>query len=57
MNDVIVTEMSHPRAVAQALAPLANGHDLVIRHGNGPQVAPLTWPITSSFGRANSNRR
>ena len=29
------------RAVA-ALAPLARGHDMVITHGNGPQVA--CWP-------------
>jgi len=31
----------HVRAAAEALAPLALAHDLVISHGNGPQVGLL----------------
>src|SRR5271166_5902281 len=32
---------SHVRAAVAALAPLARTHDLVITHGNGPQVGML----------------
>jgi carbamate kinase len=31
----------HVRAAAEALAPIARAHDLVISHGNGPQVGLL----------------
>jgi carbamate kinase len=31
----------HVRAAVAALAPLARGHDLLITHGNGPQVGML----------------
>lgn len=34
-------QMRHVRAAAQALAPLARDHDLLICHGNGPQVGML----------------
>jgi carbamate kinase len=34
-------QLIHVRAAAQALAPLANQHDLLICHGNGPQVGML----------------
>jgi carbamate kinase len=32
---------SHVRRAAEALAPLGNDHDLIITHGNGPQVGVL----------------
>ncbi|HEV2637172.1 MAG TPA: carbamate kinase [Actinocrinis sp.] len=35
-------QLRHVRAAAQALAPLAALHDLVICHGNGPQVGMLS---------------
>ncbi len=31
----------HVRAAAEALAPIAREHDLVVSHGNGPQVGLL----------------
>lgn len=34
-------QLLHVRAAAQALAPLAREHDLLICHGNGPQVGML----------------
>ncbi|MGP8058235.1 MAG: carbamate kinase [Acidimicrobiales bacterium] len=34
-------QQHHVAAAATALAPLADGHDLVITHGNGPQVGVL----------------
>ncbi|MEO6082947.1 MAG: carbamate kinase [Umezawaea sp.] len=34
-------QLHHVRAAAEALAPLAADHDLVICHGNGPQVGLL----------------
>jgi carbamate kinase len=34
-------QLIHVRAAAHALAPLANAHDLLICHGNGPQVGML----------------
>jgi len=40
------------RIAARALAPIAAGHDLVVTHGNGPQVGllaevedPADWPL------------
>jgi carbamate kinase len=35
-------QLTHIRAAAQALAPLANDHELLICHGNGPQVGMLS---------------
>lgn len=35
------------RAAAQALAPIANDHELVITHGNGPQVGLLALQAAS----------
>ena len=34
-------QQSHVRAAVQSLAPLATAHELVITHGNGPQVGLL----------------
>jgi carbamate kinase len=34
-------QLEHVRAAAEVLAPLANDHELVICHGNGPQVGLL----------------
>ncbi|HTP21841.1 MAG TPA: carbamate kinase [Solirubrobacteraceae bacterium] len=34
-------QLHHVRAAVEALAPLADGNDLVITHGNGPQVGLL----------------
>ena len=34
-------QLAHVRAAAQSLAPLANDHELLICHGNGPQVGML----------------
>lgn len=34
-------QLSHVRAAAHALAPLAREHELVLCHGNGPQVGLL----------------
>lgn len=34
-------QQGHVHKAAQALAPLAVGHDLVVTHGNGPQVGLL----------------
>ncbi|MCW2543214.1 MAG: carbamate kinase [Frankiales bacterium] len=34
-------QLEHVRAAAEVLAPLANEHELVICHGNGPQVGLL----------------
>jgi len=34
-------QLDHVHAAAQALAPLARDHDLVICHGNGPQIGLL----------------
>lgn len=34
-------QIEHVRAAAEVLAPLANEHELVICHGNGPQVGLL----------------
>lgn len=34
-------QLTHVRSAAEALAPLANEHDLLICHGNGPQVGML----------------
>lgn len=31
-------QLAHVRAAAEVLAPVANEHELVICHGNGPQV-------------------
>ena len=35
-------QVEHVRAAGQALAPLANRHELLICHGNGPQVGMLS---------------
>ena len=35
-------QIDHIRAAAQALAPLAMEHELLICHGNGPQVGMLS---------------
>ena len=35
-------QLVHVRAAAHALAPIANEHDLLICHGNGPQVGMLS---------------
>ncbi len=40
-------QLVHVRAAAQALAPLANEHDLLICHGNGPQVGMLALESAS----------
>jgi carbamate kinase len=40
-------QLVHVRAAAQALAPIANGHDLLICHGNGPQVGMLALESAS----------
>ncbi|MEO6884748.1 MAG: carbamate kinase [Jatrophihabitantaceae bacterium] len=40
-------QVGHVRAAAQALAPLANEHDLLICHGNGPQVGMLALESAS----------
>ncbi|MDT5397974.1 MAG: carbamate kinase, partial [Mycobacterium sp.] len=34
-------QLRHVQAAAQALAPLTHEHDLLICHGNGPQVGML----------------
>ena len=34
-------QLKHVRAAAEVLAPLANEHELIICHGNGPQVGLL----------------
>ena len=34
-------QLRHVRRAAQALAPLAADHDLIVCHGNGPQVGVL----------------
>ncbi|MFF1407487.1 carbamate kinase [Streptomyces sp. NPDC058294] len=36
-----VIQIEHVRAAAEALAPLAADHELIICHGNGPQVGML----------------
>ena len=40
-------QLIHVRAAAQALAPLASDHDLLICHGNGPQVGMLALESAS----------
>ena len=40
-------QLVHVRAAAQALAPLAHEHDLLICHGNGPQVGMLALESAS----------
>ncbi len=40
-------QLTHVRAAAQALAPLATKHDLLICHGNGPQVGMLALESAS----------
>jgi carbamate kinase len=35
------TQRGNVRVAAQALAPVAAGHDLIVTHGNGPQVGLL----------------
>ncbi len=40
-------QLVHVRAAAHALAPLANGHELLICHGNGPQVGMLALESAS----------
>ena len=35
------TQLERAKAAARALAPLAEEHELVITHGNGPQVGVL----------------
>lgn len=40
-------QLVHVRAAAQALAPLANEHELLICHGNGPQVGMLALESAS----------
>lgn len=35
------TQLEHVRVASQALAPLAREHDLLLCHGNGPQVGLL----------------
>lgn len=35
------TQRANVRAACEALAPIAHGHELVITHGNGPQVGLL----------------
>jgi carbamate kinase len=40
-------QLVHVRAAAQALAPLANEHDLLICHGDGPQVGMLALESAS----------
>ncbi len=40
-------QLIHVRAAAQSLAPLANEHDLLICHGNGPQVGLLALESAS----------
>ena len=40
-------QLVHVRAAAQALAPIANEHDLLICHGNGPQVGMLALESAS----------
>jgi len=36
-----VVQRHHVRDAARALAPIAEGHDLIVCHGNGPQVGLL----------------
>jgi carbamate kinase len=40
-------QLVHVRAAAQALAPIAAGHELLICHGNGPQVGMLALESAS----------
>ncbi len=40
-------QLVHVRAAALSLAPLANEHDLLICHGNGPQVGMLALETAS----------
>lgn len=40
-------QVRHVRAAAKALAPLASEHDLLICHGNGPQVGMLALESAS----------
>jgi len=40
-------QLVHVRAAAKALAPIANEHDLLICHGNGPQVGMLVLESAS----------
>ena len=42
------TQRRNIQAAAAALAPLANNHDLVITHGNGPQVGLLALQSSAS---------
>jgi carbamate kinase len=44
---VAETEEGHVLAAVEALAPLAREHDLVITHGNGPQVGLLALESAS----------
>ena len=41
------TEVKHVLAAVEALAPLAREHDLVVTHGNGPQVGLLALESAS----------
>jgi carbamate kinase len=40
-------QLIHVRAAAEALAPLANEHDLLICHGNAPQIGMLALESSS----------
>ena len=37
----VATQLENLTAAARALAPLAREHELVVTHGNGPQVGLL----------------
>ncbi len=46
-------QLTHVRAAAQARAPLATENDLLICHGNGPQVGVLA----DIYGRPDASLR
>lgn len=47
-------QLTHVRAAAHALAPLANQNDLLICHGNGPQVGMLALESASDASLTRS---
>ena len=42
-------QQKHVTAAVDALAPLARDHDLVITHGNGPQVGLLALECATNL--------
>ncbi|MDQ2755626.1 MAG: carbamate kinase [Actinomycetota bacterium] len=47
------TQLQHVRAAARALAPLAPDHELVICHGDGPQVGMLALESENDVSLSN----